>query len=220
MKHSNTFLVLLTFTILLTACSLLPSAPSEPVKELPQTLTLPPQPTKTPLRGATDTPAPVCTPPLCQENESYYCPDECPGGCGTTCATHTPTMDEQQPTVTIPALVRAQSFPNPGDYQWKAIADGLSSPVGLTHAGDGSERLFILEQKGMIRILSDGQLQTAPFLDIHARVGSGGNEQGLLGLAFHPDYADNGFFLLIRNNMQIVCRSTFMYYNKQLFNIL
>jgi glucose/arabinose dehydrogenase len=61
---------------------------------------------------------------------------------------------------------------------------------------DGSGRLFILEKVGRIRILQDGQLLEASFLDITDRVGSSGNEQGLLGLAFHPQYAQNGRFFI------------------------
>jgi glucose/arabinose dehydrogenase len=66
--------------------------------------------------------------------------------------------------------------------------------VGIAHAGDGSGRLFILEQAGVIRILQGRELIAEPFLDIRDRVGSGGNEQGLLGLAFHPRYTENGYF--------------------------
>ena len=54
--------------------------------------------------------------------------------------------------------------------------------------------MFIVEQAGLIRILQNGQVIEPPFLDIAARVDDGGNEQGLLGLAFHPDFANNGFF--------------------------
>ena len=61
-------------------------------------------------------------------------------------------------------------------------------PVFLTHAGDGSDRLFVVEQPGRIRIIQDGQLLDEPFLDITDRVDSGG-ERGLLGLAFPPDAA-------------------------------
>ncbi len=61
---------------------------------------------------------------------------------------------------------------------------------------DGSGRLFILEKAGRIRILQNGQLLDQPFLDISSRVGSSGNEQGLLGLAFHPQYAQNGRFFV------------------------
>ena len=71
--------------------------------------------------------------------------------------------------------------------------NGLAQPVGVTHAGDGSGRLFILEQDGRIRIFKNGALLAAPFLDISGRVSSG-FEQGLLGLAFPPDFAAKGHF--------------------------
>lgn len=61
---------------------------------------------------------------------------------------------------------------------------------------DGSGRLFIIEKVGRIRIFQNGQLLEQPFLDIDDRVGSFGNEQGLLGLAFHPQYAQNGRFFV------------------------
>lgn len=77
---------------------------------------------------------------------------------------------------------------------------GLDRPVFMTHAGDGSGRTFIIEQEGAIRIVdADGNLLPTPFLDIDGTVvggDSGGNEQGLLGLAFHPDYANNGRFFV------------------------
>ena len=67
------------------------------------------------------------------------------------------------------------------------VATGLSDPVDVTSAWDGSGRLFVVEQPGRIRIVKDGQLADSPFLDIRDRIASGG-ERGLLGLAFHPDY--------------------------------
>ena len=67
------------------------------------------------------------------------------------------------------------------------VATGLENPLYITHAGD--DRLMIIEQPGRIRILRGGVLLTTPFLDITARVDSSGNEQGLLGVAFHPQYA-------------------------------
>jgi glucose/arabinose dehydrogenase len=70
----------------------------------------------------------------------------------------------------------------------------LDRPVDIQNAGDGSGRLFVIEQAGRIRILHAGQLSFAPFLDIVDRVDDSGNEQGLLGLAFHPDFGNNGFF--------------------------
>jgi glucose/arabinose dehydrogenase len=71
------------------------------------------------------------------------------------------------------------------------VATGLSRPLLVTDAGDGSGRLFVVEQTGAIRIVKAGKLLARPFLDLGAAV-SGGNEQGLLGLAFHPSYATNG----------------------------
>jgi glucose/arabinose dehydrogenase len=75
-----------------------------------------------------------------------------------------------------------------------SVAGGLERPLFVTHAGDGSGRLFVVEQAGRIRIIADGHLVTTPFLDITDRVGSSGNEQGLLGLAFASDYATSGAF--------------------------
>lgn len=77
------------------------------------------------------------------------------------------------------------------------VAKQLVSPVSLAHAGDGSKRLFICEQGGQIRILQHGMLLPEPFLDLGSKVldisaSSGADERGLLGLAFHPDYANDG----------------------------
>lgn len=80
------------------------------------------------------------------------------------------------------------------------IASGLSRPVDIATVGDNSGRLFIVEQDGRIRIHNGQGLLATPFLDIDARVGSGG-ERGLLGIAFHPHYSSNGqFFVNYTNN--------------------
>jgi len=76
------------------------------------------------------------------------------------------------------------------------IVGGLDTPVGIANAGDGSGRLFILEKVGRIRVVRAGNLEPTPFLDISDRVGATANEQGLLGLAFHPRFAENGFFFV------------------------
>jgi glucose/arabinose dehydrogenase len=73
------------------------------------------------------------------------------------------------------------------------IATGLSQPVLVTNAGDGSGRLFVVEQGGIIRVIKNGTLLPRPFLDISSVVSKGG-ERGLLGLAFHPSYETNGKF--------------------------
>jgi glucose/arabinose dehydrogenase len=75
------------------------------------------------------------------------------------------------------------------------LTEGLENPVFLTHTGDGSGRLFVLEQPGRIRVLQANTLLPDPVLDITERVLFDG-EQGLLGLAFHPDYRRNGRFFV------------------------
>ncbi len=73
----------------------------------------------------------------------------------------------------------------------------FENPVGIYNAGDGSDRLFVLEQQGIIYVFENNKTITSKtvFLDITDRVKSGG-EQGLLGLAFHPDYENNGYFYI------------------------
>lgn len=72
------------------------------------------------------------------------------------------------------------------------FANGLNSPVDLQNAGD--DRLFVVEQGGRIKIIdANGTVRPTPFLNISSQVSTGG-EQGLLGLAFHPDYATNGYY--------------------------
>jgi glucose/arabinose dehydrogenase len=75
------------------------------------------------------------------------------------------------------------------------IPSGLSAPVFMTSARDGSNRLFIVQQGGIIRVLQPGATTPTDFLNITSRVASGG-ERGLLGLAFHPQYAQNGRFFV------------------------
>jgi glucose/arabinose dehydrogenase len=83
-------------------------------------------------------------------------------------------------------------FPDPAAFSWSPIAAGLQSPIDIQTAGD--DRLFIVEQRGVVRIVDEDGLRQEPFLDIRDRVFDAGNEQGLLGLAFHPDFAANGAF--------------------------
>jgi len=76
---------------------------------------------------------------------------------------------------------------------------GFSQPVSVTHAGDGSGRIFVVEQGGRIRIIRNGAVLATPFLDISSRISTGG-ERGLLGLAFAPAYASNGRFYVNYTN--------------------
>ena len=77
------------------------------------------------------------------------------------------------------------------------IASGLNQPVALTHAGD--TRLFITQQIGTVMVYDALGLRATPFLDIRSLVLSGG-ERGLLSVAFHPRYRDNGFFFVYYTN--------------------
>jgi glucose/arabinose dehydrogenase len=74
------------------------------------------------------------------------------------------------------------------------VASGLRLPVEIASAHDGSGRLYVVEQRGRIRVLENGKLAPEPFLDMGALLDTDSLERGLLGLAFHPDYAKNGAF--------------------------
>jgi glucose/arabinose dehydrogenase len=103
-------------------------------------------------------------------------------------------------TGTVPSTLPATSLAHlpPFDparvrLRLRLVAGGLQAPLFVTGAGDGSGRLFVVEQAGRIRIVQRGRLLPTPFLDISPHVVSGG-EQGLLGLAFRPDYRNDGRF--------------------------
>lgn len=104
-------------------------------------------------------------------------------------------------------------FPRPnGSYQVEPAFPNLSfsRPLYLDHAGDGSDRLFVVEQSGTIQVFENDASTSdqSVFLDIRGRVDDSGNEEGLLGLAFHPDYANNGFFYVnyTADNQTIISR--------------
>ena len=123
-------------------------------------------------------PTPTAVPPTLPPPAS---PTEMP-----TAVPPTPPAPTVEPSPAPQTAVPATSI------QWEAIASGFDTPVGLAHAGD--ERLFIVEQPGRIRLIQDGQVLATPFLDIANIVNDSANEQGLLGLAFHPEYGSNGRF--------------------------
>jgi glucose/arabinose dehydrogenase len=75
------------------------------------------------------------------------------------------------------------------------VVSGLTTPVDVQNAHDGSGRLFVVEQRGVIRIVSNASLLPTPFLDLTSLVDFGG-EKGLLGLAFHPNYSQNRRFFV------------------------
>ena len=95
-----------------------------------------------------------------------------------------------------------EPMPGIGAARWKLrkVAVGLELPVQIANAADGSGRLFVLEQKGRIRIVKDGLLNDTPFLDIADRISCCG-ERGLIGIAFPPDYAAKQYFYLSYTNV-------------------
>jgi glucose/arabinose dehydrogenase len=102
-------------------------------------------------------------------------------------------------TSTLPPLA-PPSTSTPVTYTWTLVVDGLTKPNGIANAGDGSGRLFVLEQPGTVRIIQGGLLLADPFLDIHSQVGSQGSEQGLLGIVFDPAYSQTGYFYVNYTN--------------------
>lgn len=156
-------------TVLLICLSLLPAACASAGAPDPIGT---PAPTVAP--GATPTaPAPAATPTGAQRQSPTPTPISEP----TATAEPAPPVSASQ-TIALEPVVEG----------------GLVRPADLTHAGD--DRLFVVEQPGRIRIIKNGELLARPFLDITDRVSTTANEQGLLGLAFHPDYAANGQFFV------------------------
>jgi glucose/arabinose dehydrogenase len=113
------------------------------------------------------------------------------------CADSGPVPAEQpvQPTpVSVSACDDSAPVLGRPSLDLALVARNFERPVDL-EAPAGDCRLFVVEQTGRIRVIRDGQVLATPFLDISDRVRTGG-ERGLLGLAFHPDYASNGRFFL------------------------
>ena len=124
----------------------------------------------------------------------------------------TPTVP---PTATAPASATPTPAPSQGSrgappsLALEPVADGLTAPLDIAWRPADPDTLFVVEQRGRIRIVRDGRLVRRPFLDIEALVRSGG-ERGLLGLAFDPDAADGRFFVYYteRDGSQVVARYT------------
>ena len=74
------------------------------------------------------------------------------------------------------------------------VADGFTNPLYLTSPPGDTTRQFVVEQGGKIKIIKNGTVLVTPFLDLTALVNQAGDERGLLGLAFHPNYSSNGYF--------------------------
>lgn len=129
----------------------------------------------------------------------------CSTSTATSTGTVTPTINKTLTPATSPTtgitsgiqpaeIVNAIAFPDSNNYEWQLIARGLNRPLDIKSAADDSGRLFVVEKPGIIRIYQEGELLKAPFLNIASRVNDLDREQGLLGLAFHPSYQQNGYF--------------------------
>ena len=95
-------------------------------------------------------------------------------------------------------LLTVTFYTNAQEVNLELFKNGFNSPVDIQNAGD--DRLFIVEQAGIIKILNpDATINSEPFLNITSLISSGG-ERGLLGLAFHPDYSNNGYFFVYYTN--------------------
>lgn len=158
---------------------------------LPETITVP---TNNPLQTSETTPAEKVTftsvPP-------------------TETASPTSTQRAEITSNKVAYLPSVTDLPDAGGFEWRPVVEGLDRPIGVANAGDGSGRLFVLEQAGEVRVIKGGVLLAEPFLDIRDRVGSNGSERGLLGIAFHPDYRSNGYFYVnytdLSGNTVIAC---------------
>jgi glucose/arabinose dehydrogenase/predicted small lipoprotein YifL len=164
------------------------SPPSAPATEpsparpamAPATSDIAPRSTAAPARSPSISTSPQAAPTEPPSTATLVIPSPAP--------TEAPSPDPTAP-LEVPRLEQVR-------LRLEPVAGGLDRPVFVTHAGDGSGRLFIVEKGGTIRVVQQGQLVPRPFLDIRDRVLSRGSEQGLLGLAFSPDYHRTGTFFV------------------------
>lgn len=115
-----------------------------------------------------------------------------------------PVMEEQSPVPVLsptPQIGQANAavLPDPSRYEWQKVLGGFRLPVFLSGAGDGSGRLFIASQTGLIFVVRDNLVLSEPFLDLQEQVSRPSvtgyyGERGLLGLSFHPHFGENGYF--------------------------
>ncbi len=89
-----------------------------------------------------------------------------------------------------------QGVPAPLTIRLQPFITGLSLPVHVTNAKDGTNRIFIVQQRGLIKVVQPGTNTATDFLNVSGVVSSSGNERGLLGLAFHPQYSSNRRFFI------------------------
>jgi len=104
-------------------------------------------------------------------------------------------VDGADPERTLAAPVAGPLAAPDNSITLQPFLSGFSFPLFMTHAGDGTNRLWVVEKSGLIKLVVNGVVRSAPFLDLVNTVSENG-EQGLLGLAFHPQYESNGRFFV------------------------
>jgi len=117
----------------------------------------------------------------------------CGGGTGTS------PLPGPSPSPTAGACAAGAPVTGIPALTARLVVSGLQSPLDLQSVPSDAERLYVVEQGGRIRVVRNGQLQAAAFLDVSGRISSGG-ERGLLGLAFHPQFATNRRFYVNYTN--------------------
>jgi glucose/arabinose dehydrogenase len=216
MPASRFFLILLAAALILTACvpaasptpTAAPASSGTPVAPVPSpalTVAATATSSATATSAATAVPAPTAQATAALTDEPTSTPTDAPTGApptATTAPTATtlpptasPTADAQPTPAALPTVSRL-----PTTVHLQQIAGGLTAPVLLLGAPDHSGRLFVVDQVGVIWLITaSGQLAQQPFLDLRSELVSlnpGYDERGLLGLAFHPAYASNGRFFV------------------------
>ncbi|CAN5645628.1 PQQ-dependent sugar dehydrogenase [soil metagenome] len=139
-----------------------------------------------PPTGALPTPASSAPSPAVPTDRPTDQPTDAPTGALS------PPVATASPTAEASPVQPAE----PPPIAFELVASGFTGLVLLTHAGDGSGQVYVVEQRGVIWATgTDGSRQSRPFLDISDRISAGG-ERGLLGLAFHPDFASTGRYFI------------------------
>jgi glucose/arabinose dehydrogenase len=116
--------------------------------------------------------------------------------CGGGASDPTPVPSATPPSASCAAGAPVSGIPA---LSARLVVSGLRNPLDLQAAPGDRERIYVVEQDGRIRAIRNGQLQATPFLDVSGRISSGG-ERGLLGLAFHPQFATNRRFFVNYTN--------------------
>ncbi|MEM8531864.1 MAG: PQQ-dependent sugar dehydrogenase [Chloroflexota bacterium] len=176
MRFANIVIVPLVGIFLLTACGNSAATQDQPASEV---------------RVIPTAPSEAEEPPATVAPEAQ--PDTEPSATSVPIATEIPTDEPEEVALVSLEDLRINVEP---------VVTGLDRPLYVTHAGDGSNRLFVVEKAGRIIFLRDNTPATDPFLDITDRVSSRASEQGLLSVAFHPNYAQNNQLFVNYTNQE------------------